>query len=53
MAKLEGLFPVFTMAFIFQRPQPGDSFRYENLTLTVLAMDGRRVERVLVVKDEI
>ena len=34
-------------------PQPGDSFRYENLTLTVLAMDGRRVERVLVVKDEI
>ena len=34
-------------------PQPGDSFRYENLTLTVLAMDGRRVERVLVVKDEV
>ena len=29
-------------------PQPGDSFRYKDLTLTVLAMDGRRVERVLV-----
>lgn len=29
-------------------PQPGDSFRYEDLTLKVLAMDGRRVERVLV-----
>lgn len=22
-------------------PKPGDSFRYENLTVTVLAMDGR------------
>ncbi len=31
-------------------PQVGDSFRYENLQLTVLAMDGRRVERVLVKK---
>ena len=29
-------------------PEPGDSFRYEDLELTVLAMDGRRVERVLV-----
>ena len=29
-------------------PKPGDSFRYENLELTVLRMDGRRVERVLV-----
>ena len=29
-------------------PKPGDSFRYENLTVTVLRMDGRRVERVLV-----
>ena len=29
-------------------PQPGDSFRYEDLELTVLKMDGRRVERVLV-----
>ena len=25
-------------------PKVGDSFRYENLTVTVLAMDGRRVE---------
>lgn len=32
-------------------PKPGDSFRYENLTVTVLAMDGRRVERVLVQPD--
>ena len=32
-------------------PKPGDSFRYENLTVTVLAMDGRRVERVLVRPD--
>ena len=29
-------------------PKVGDSFRYENLELTVLNMDGRRVERVLV-----
>ena len=29
-------------------PQAGDSFDYENLHVTVLAMDGRRVERVLV-----
>ena len=32
-------------------PKVGDSFRYENLTVTVLAMDGRRVERVLVQTD--
>ena len=32
-------------------PKPGDSFRYENLTVTVLAMVGRRVERVLVQPD--
>ena len=32
-------------------PKPGDSFRYENLTVTVMAMDGRRVERVLVQPD--
>lgn len=32
-------------------PKPGDSFRYENLTVTVLTMDGRRVERVLVQPD--
>jgi len=29
-------------------PREGDSFEYENLTLTVLSMDGRRVEKVLV-----
>ena len=34
-------------------PKPGDSFRYENLTVTVLAMDGRRVERVLVQPDPV
>ena len=32
-------------------PQVGDSFRFENLRLTVLAMDSRRVERVLVQVD--
>ena len=29
-------------------PEVGDSFRYENWRVTVLAMDGRRVEKVLV-----
>lgn len=29
-------------------PKAGDSFQYKNLELTVLKMDGRRVERVLV-----
>jgi CBS domain containing-hemolysin-like protein len=29
-------------------PQVGDSFRFENWEVTVLAMDGRRVEKVLV-----
>ena len=33
-------------------PKVGDSFRYENLTVTVLKMDGRRVEKVLVKTDE-
>ena len=32
-------------------PKAGDSFRYENLFVTVLSMDGRRVERVLVKVD--
>ncbi len=32
-------------------PKAGDSFRLEDYTVTVLAMDGRRVERVLVKKD--
>ena len=29
-------------------PKKGDSFRYANLTVTVLKMDGRRVEKLLV-----
>ena len=29
-------------------PKKGDSFRYENITVTVLKMDGRRVEKLLV-----
>ena len=29
-------------------PKKGDSFRYENVTVTVLKMDGRRVEKLLV-----
>lgn len=29
-------------------PKEGDSFSFRNMTVTVLAMDGRRVERVLV-----
>ena len=32
-------------------PQVGDSFRYENFTVTVLAMDARRVEKLLVKVD--
>jgi CBS domain containing-hemolysin-like protein len=28
-------------------PHKGDSIRYENVTVTVLAMDGRRVEKLL------
>ena len=31
-------------------PSVGDSFDYENLHITVLEMDGLRVEKVLVVK---
>ncbi len=33
-------------------PKPGDSFRCGDLTVTVLKMDGHRVEKVLVKKDE-
>jgi len=29
-------------------PKIGDSFEYENMTVTVLAMDGRRVEKIFV-----
>ena len=31
-------------------PKAGDSFSYENLQVTVLSMDGRRVEKILVKK---
>ena len=34
-------------------PQVGDSFRYENFTVTVLAMDARRVEKLLVKVDPV
>jgi len=33
-------------------PQEGDSFSYENISVTVLSMDGRRVEKVLVRTEE-
>ena len=33
-------------------PAQGDSFQWEDLTVTVLKMDGRRVEKVLVKTDE-
>jgi len=33
-------------------PNEGDSFVYENMTVTVLSMDGRRVEKVLVKMEE-
>ncbi len=33
-------------------PKAGDSFRYENMEITVLKTDGRRVERILVKADE-
>ena len=37
---------------MFERfPDPGDSFKYENLTVTVLAMDKQRVDKVLVRRD--
>ncbi len=32
-------------------PEPGDSFEYEDLTVTVLSMDGHRVEKLLVKKN--
>ena len=33
-------------------PQVSDSFAYKDLTITVLSMDGRRVERVLVKREQ-
>lgn len=38
----------WTLEMFGSFPQEGDSFTYRNLTITVLSMDGRRVERVLV-----
>ena len=34
-------------------PEVGDSFRYDDFVITVLAMDGRRVERVLVKEESL
>ena len=33
-------------------PEEGESFRYEDLTITVLSMDGRRVDRLLVKRNK-
>ena len=33
-------------------PEEGESFRYMDLTITVLSMDGRRVDRLLVKRDK-
>lgn len=38
----------WTLEMFGSFPQEGNSFTYRNLTVTVLSMDGRRVERVLV-----
>ena len=38
----------WTLEMFGSFPQEGDSFTYRNLTVSVLSMDGRRVERVLV-----
>ena len=38
----------WTMEMFGGYPKAGDSFEYENFTVTVLEMDGRRVDRVLV-----
>ena len=40
----------WTMESFGSYPKPGDSFRYEDLQISVLVMDGRRVEKVLVKK---
>ena len=38
----------WTMESFGAYPKPGDSFRYDDLEISVLVMDGRRVEKVLV-----
>ena len=42
----------WTLEMFGSFPKEGDSFEYEELSVTVLAMDGRRVERVLVKRPE-
>lgn len=37
----------WTLEMFGEYPQKGDSFTFRNVTVTVLSMDGRRVERVL------
>ena len=38
----------WTVEMFGEFPKAGDSFQYRNLTVTVLSMDGRRVEKVLI-----
>ncbi|MBQ6551137.1 MAG: HlyC/CorC family transporter [Lachnospiraceae bacterium] len=40
----------FVTEFRGEFPEPGYTFRYENLVIRVLEMDGRRVEKLLVTK---
>ena len=42
----------WTLEIFGSYPEEGDSFVHENLTLTVLKMDGMRVERVLIKREE-
>lgn len=42
----------WTLEMFGSFPKEGDCFEYEELSVTVLAMDGRRVERVLVKRPE-
>lgn len=42
----------WTVEMFGEFPKVGDSFNYSNFTVIVLAMDGRRVEKVLVKIDE-
>ena len=42
----------WTLEMFGSFPAEGDSFRWEQLTVTVLKMDGLRVERVLVRREE-
>ena len=42
----------WTLEMFGSYPDEGQSFRYENLTVTVLKMDGMRVERVLIKRED-